>query len=160
MISDLALYPTKCFGWGSGSGGALGRNVKLQLTPKEVDIPHKNNHSQHPIISVYAGDRITMAVTTNGEAYSWGSGPIGRKCVASKKDIPKKLQSPTFVVKCSLGVKHAACISKCENGNHRVFSFGDASDGKLGLKQKRKGIVELPTAITVGGKCIDVACGE
>jgi alpha-tubulin suppressor-like RCC1 family protein len=141
-------YPTECYCWGSGAGGALGETVKVQLTPKRFDLPRKH------IANVFAGDRRTIAQTSNGDAYSWGSDPLGRKCTASNKAVAKKLKSISSLVKFSHGDTHSVAIDI----NGRAFSFGDAAYGKLGLNRRRK--VELPTVIHLGGKCIDISCGE
>ena len=141
-------YPTKCYCWGSGAGGALG-GIKVQLTPKRFDLAQKQ------VASVWAGDRRTIAVMVNGDAYSWGSNPLGRKCTTlSSRALAKKINTKQ-IEKVSQGNNHTVLLTSLGH----VFSFGDATNGKLGLKNKRRGQVDLPQQIVVTDKCVDVACG-
>ena len=142
-------YQTQCYCWGSGAGGALGGSVKIQLSPKRFHVPRKY------IQNAYAGDRRTIALASNGDAYSWGNDPLGRKCAASNKSLARKITKLSSVLKVAHGSTHSVAIDT----RGRAFSFGDAEEGKLGLKLRRRK-VELPTEINLNEKCVDAACGK
>ncbi len=149
MVVVPEPYPTECYCWGSGSGGVLGKNIKVQLTPKSFKLPTKR------IDSVFAGDRRTIVRTDDGGAYSWGSDPLGRKSTPTNKSVAKKMNIGP-ILKVSHGDTHSVFIDT----EGRAFSYGDASDGKLGIKNKRRGNVDLAKKVQLTEKCKDVACGE
>ena len=146
-------YPTFCYCWGSAGGNALGAETKSVLVrPKLFDLKRRD------VSAIFAGDRRAIALTRNGEAYSWGSDPLGRKCVTNaSKSVGKKINTINAPIKkISHGNNHTACL--CRNG--RVFCFGDATDGKLGLKNKQKGRIDLPRVVDLDAPVVDIACGE
>jgi len=156
--------PTQCYCWGSGVGGALGYDSKGLTRRSELKpvLCHRKNliSSCSSVISVSAGHQRSAFVTFDGECYSWGSGPLGRrtKSFASRCKPGKINICGKVVVKVAHGESHSAILTK----NGTVLTFGDASNGKLGLGKKRRGVVVLPKSIPLlhGRKCINLACSH
>lgn len=67
ITNDGALYT---FGW--GQNGALGNGQKdFHLSPTPVNF---FNEKKLKVKDVVAGESYTIAVTENGEVFSWGYG--------------------------------------------------------------------------------------
>lgn len=148
-------YPTSCYCWGSGGGGTLGIENgairKIALRPCRVKIP-----TTSPIVSIASGHHRTAVITNSGHCYSWGKPPLGRKTSSiTSEAMSKRIQINRSVKKIIHGETHSIVVRK----DGSVYSFGDASDGKLGLPNKSRGHVKLPTKIPIQKKCIDAACG-
>lgn len=151
-------YPSQCYCWGSGSGGTLGVNNngsirKISLHPCIITLP-----TSDPVVSIASSDRRNIVITCSGDCYSWGKPPLGRKMASLLAEAkPKKVhvQENCDIEKVILGETHGVILAK----NGSILSFGDATGGKLGLRNKTKGIVQLPTKVSMKDKCVDVACG-
>ena len=148
-------YPTKCYCWGSGGSGTLGiehgKLRKIELRPC-----HMKLLTTSPIVSISAGYHRTVVTTDSGECYSWGKPPLGRQTSSiTSEATAKKIQMKIPVANVIHGETHSIIIAKDKS----VYSFGDASEGKLGLPKKTRGQVILPTKIPRKEKCIDAACG-
>jgi len=77
-LHSLALDSTgKLFGWGTGEGGqlGLGEDAGVHLTPQHVDgFPEGTK-----IKKIAAGERFSMALSTDGQLYTFGSDGTGHK---------------------------------------------------------------------------------
>lgn len=103
--------------------------------------------------------RHYLAVSTNGEVYSWGLGEYGRLGLSecSSKDRPTKILSISEkqIVGASCGTTYSAVISSAGE----VYTFGQGRFGKLGHGNSDDKTV--PTLITAlkSHKVVDVSCG-
>ena len=151
-------YPTTCYCWGSGSGGAIGINKdgsirKISLKPCEVKIP-----TSSPILIIAASTSRTIVKTYSGVCYSWGKPPLGRRTTSLVSEAkPRKidLDQNVEIEKIIHGETHTVLLTK----NGSILSFGDSSSGKLGHRNKSRGIVTIPTKASLRKKCINVVCG-
>eukprot|EP00945_MAST-04E_sp_MAST-4E-sp1_P007226 g7226.t1 len=118
------------FIWGGGWFGRLGLgnsdNVYTPMKLEALDYMF--------IVQVSCGGYHTMAVTTEGEVYTWGRGDE-RLGLGETLDVFE----PTLIV--SLRQKQAAIVSVCAGEEHSlaiaqngtVYSWGKGRYGKLGL---------------------------
>ncbi len=161
MIEDILTipepYPTKLYCWGGGGGGTLGIENgairKVSLKPCHVELP-----TTSPAISASAGHYRTAVTTYSRDCYTWGKPPLGRQTSSiTSEAVPKRVKGAVEgrVKKTIHGETHSVILTT----DGSVFAFGDASDGKLGLRHKTRGQVILPTLVETKTKCIDVACG-
>jgi E3 ubiquitin-protein ligase HERC2 len=77
--------------------------------------------------SVACGEHHTVAVTENGEVYSWGRGRFGALGHESQEDLalPKKVEGLTDIVRVDCGSDYTIALDK----NGKLYSFGDNSYG-------------------------------
>jgi len=145
-----AGIPTSIYIFGSNAGGALSDEVSIARKPRRFSFPRDNASC------CFAGDKRTIVVATTGDAYSWGSVPLGRKSTTHKSRIkPLRIKSVKEPInKVAHGSKHSLLLS-CDK---TVYSFGDAEFGKLGLERKFRGSITVPQKLNVKN-CIDIACG-
>eukprot|EP00347_Sterkiella_histriomuscorum_P015971 403354995 len=116
---------------GSNQEGKLGINdkdMKFIYSPLLID---QLLHSQ--IVDVSCGDNHTVAVTSNGECYSWGQGiygalGIGQVLNRQKPTLIEELRD-IKIVKVSCGARHTLFLAN----NGEVYSCGDGEKGQLGL---------------------------
>lgn len=147
-------YLTQCYCWGSGvSGCTLGiGSGKISLKPKEINVS-----SNSSIVYVAAGYHRTTVINHGGVCYSWGKPPLGRKTstITSEAKVKKIVVTGKPILKVAHGENHSVLLA--DDGS--VYSFGDAKDGKLGIRKKTRGQVILPSKAAVKKKCVDIACG-
>lgn len=70
---------SKVFTWGSGEGGQLG--ISLELLDNflcAVDPLENENLSQKKIVKISSGDAHSLALSSKGEVYSWGTSTSGQ----------------------------------------------------------------------------------
>ena len=147
-----AQIQTSVYIFGSNAGGALSDEVSIARKPRQFSFPLPRGNAR----CCFAGDKRTIVVTTTGEAYSWGSDPLGRKSTTHKNRIkPLRIKAvKEAIFKVAHGSKHSLLLSSDKN----VYSFGDAEFGKLGLERKVRGSITVPQKLNVRN-CIDIACG-
>ena len=131
------------FSWGIASDGRLG-TVEESTTSNEggFSLCPTNVHFKIPndvkIVKISCGALHTLALSSSGLIYSWGSGAGGRLGHGDCSDrwTPTQIQSLKNL-HCSdiaAGTWHSCCvliIPPLKNGGH-VFSFGSGLHGQLG----------------------------
>ena len=137
---------------GMNSGGALEEKGSIARSPRHVSLPLLNDF----VKTVYASDRRNFALTDTGALFSWGSEPLGRKSTTHAAQFkPTRIKSIKHpIAKVANGSKHSLLLTT----DRCVYSFGDAADGKLGLKKRVRGSVISPQKMNVQN-CLDIACG-
>ncbi|XP_013415675.1 probable E3 ubiquitin-protein ligase HERC1 [Lingula anatina] len=142
---------------GKGSYGRLGLgDSNNQSTPKKVNYEGKKIKR---VSSSKGSDGHTLALTADGEVYSWGDGDygkLGHGNTATQK-FPKLIAGPLSgkVVKCiSAGYRHSAAVT--EDG--QLYTWGEGQYGRLGHGDSNsKHLPTLVKSITAVGQ---VACGS
>jgi alpha-tubulin suppressor-like RCC1 family protein len=61
----------KVYSWGANLFSRLGNNLSKVRIPQQVILPAK-------VITIGIGNHHVVAVTQEGEAYSWGKGDFGQ----------------------------------------------------------------------------------
>jgi len=116
------------YSFGFGNNGRLGHGDEAQQnTPKLIDTLDDLN-----IVQVAAGSAHSLALTDDGDVYSFGSGSVGRigHGDEAQQNTPKlidTLDDPN-IVQVAAGVSHSLAVT--DNGD--VYSFGFGSNGRLG----------------------------
>ncbi len=81
-----------------------------------------NGDWSSPIVQVSCGNSHTVALTQNGEVYSWGHGKLGALGHGSDNDepLPKQVKSLKNIVKVQCGSEFTLVLD--EHG--KLFAFG------------------------------------
>ena len=107
------------------------------------------------------GELHSLAVTSNGELYSWGSGSYGQLGNNGRvnRNSPVRVQfSETLQIKKMVAGKHHSMVLTEEG---YVYAFGADNQGQLGLRKKKKN-VEVPTLVSymTSRTVVDIGCGS
>ncbi|CAH0605431.1 unnamed protein product [Chrysodeixis includens] len=146
------------FSWGSDSMGQLGSNLgtHAQDKPKFVKgLATKN------VIQVACGAYHSIALTNNGDLYSWGAnsyGQCGLGTMSNKEMIPQPITSllgvPIALIAC--GSHHTFALSK----SGAVFGWGKNTHGQLGLQDRENKCYPSHLKVLRNVKVCHIACGE
>jgi len=126
LMSDGALYN---WGWGGVLGYSNDGDTGDALVPKRVDSP-----SDVVLVAVAAGDEHTLALTSNGTLYAWGSnswGQLGDGTTDFSQapiNISARIGGITFK-RIAAGWGHSLAL---DNENN-LYSWGSNPLGELGL---------------------------
>jgi YD repeat-containing protein len=124
----------KVFAWGSNSHGQLGDGTTTQR-----NLPVAVNMSGallgKTVIAIAAGERYSLAITSEGKAYSWGwnaSGQLGdgtttQRTLPVAVNIGGVLSGKTIT---AIAVGHQHCLALTTDG--KAYSWGANSNGQLG----------------------------
>ncbi|XP_034402246.1 probable E3 ubiquitin-protein ligase HERC1 isoform X2 [Cyclopterus lumpus] len=143
---------------GKGSYGRLGLgDSNNQSMPKKLVLePHRN---MKKVSSSKGSDGHTLAITVEGELFSWGDGEYGKlghgNSVTQK--YPKIIQGPLFgkVVVCvSAGYRHSAAVTN----DGELYTWGEGDFGRLGHSDSQSR--NVPTLVKDISGVGQVACGS
>ncbi|KAH8259636.1 hypothetical protein KR026_008191 [Drosophila bipectinata] len=146
--------------WGDNDCGQLGQATDQDIVqlPKIV-----RQLVSKTVVQIACGNNHSLALTSCGELYSWGSNIYGQLGVNTPKDMehcnqPVRLSTllgiPVAAIAC--GGNHSFIISK----SSAVFGWGRNNCGQLGLNDEtsRSYPTQLKTLRTLGVRF--VACGD
>ncbi|XP_043943342.1 probable E3 ubiquitin-protein ligase HERC1 [Protopterus annectens] len=143
---------------GKGSYGRLGLgDSNNQTTPKKLSLDPP--HSICKISTSRGSDGHTLAVTTEGEVFSWGDGDygkLGHGSTATQK-YPKLIQGPLVgkrVVCVSAGYRHSAAVT--DDGE--LYTWGEGDFGRLGHSDSQSR--NVPTLVRDISNAGQVVCGS
>ncbi|CAG8550305.1 465_t:CDS:1 [Acaulospora morrowiae] len=138
--------------WGNAEAGQLGRKVSERHATSGL-YPNKLNLIK--IEKIFAGAFHNFAIRQDGTVYAWGLNNFGQ-CGFESKDV--FIMRPTIVeffndkrVKTIAAGEHHT-LALLEDG--RVFGFGRADYGQLGLGKLKERNVTTPTLIKAPSKKI------
>ncbi|XP_021187331.1 probable E3 ubiquitin-protein ligase HERC3 isoform X2 [Helicoverpa armigera] len=146
------------FSWGSDSMGQLGSNLgtHAQDKPKFVKGLATRN-----VIQVACGAYHSIALTNNGDLFSWGAnsyGQCGLGTMTNKEMIPQAITSllgvPIAMIAC--GSNHTFALSK----SGAVFGWGKNTHGQLGLQDRENKCYPSHLKTLRNVKVCHIACGE
>ncbi|XP_076173074.1 HECT and RLD domain containing E3 ubiquitin ligase 4 isoform X2 [Ptiloglossa arizonensis] len=146
------------FSWGSNEEGQLGLNSKniIECTPRMVKTLGTN-----VVVQVACGMKHALALTNNGELYSWGYNNEGQLGLGSDTEIeikPKLVSSlvavPIAFIAC--GGYHSIAISKSGS----IFGWGQNTSGQLGLNDIRNRNVPSQLQTLQNAKVCYASCGK
>ncbi|XP_019845780.2 probable E3 ubiquitin-protein ligase HERC2 [Bactrocera dorsalis] len=148
----------KCFATGYGSGGRLGVGGTDSWA-----IPTLIGSLQHVFIkkvAVNSGGKHCLALTTEGEVYSWGEGEDGKLGHGNRMsyDRPKLIEDLTGIgiVDIACGSAHSAAITS----SGHVLTWGKGRYGRLGHGDSEDQLRPKLVEALLGYRAIDVACGS
>ncbi|XP_059169765.1 probable E3 ubiquitin-protein ligase HERC1 isoform X3 [Physella acuta] len=143
---------------GKGSYGRLGLGDSNNQT-----MPRKLTFDPPAVIkkisSSKGSDGHTLALTTDGELFSWGDGDYGKLGLGGNhtQKSPKLIQGPLCqkVVKCmSAGYRHSAAVTV----DGQLYTWGEGDYGRLGHGDKTSR--NVPKQVKDIGPVGQVACGS
>jgi alpha-tubulin suppressor-like RCC1 family protein len=114
--------------------------------PVPLSLPFKVS-----IASVSAGSRHTLALTMDGDVYSWGWGHLGQLGLGDARSVSQPTKIPTLksIICISAGGVHSACI----DSENYCYTWGSCTYGQLGLgievTETRKCVVPVPSIVTL-----------
>ena len=146
--------------WGGNRDGKLGSGVHKQSTvPSLVHFPDGFEASFGALEQVCCGTTHTMAITTSGTLFSWGSNRYGQLGRETNKKVcdshPNVISSISNVVSADCGLFHAAAIddSGC------LFTWGLPHKGALGYNANSS--QETPREVDYLNEPVaNVQCGD
>eukprot|EP00753_Platysulcus_tardus_P017106 PLAT6280.1.p1 GENE.PLAT6280.1~~PLAT6280.1.p1 ORF type:complete len:428 (-),score=164.11 PLAT6280.1:164-1324(-) len=156
------------FSWGSGKAGQLGhRDSRNQPVPRRV-----KGLQRKGVVAVAGGREHSVAVTREGDVYTWGSGRQG--LLGLGKEAEEELQpvllpffgpdavsfgrlgGPITVRLVACGYLHTVVV----DSNGDVFTWGCAADGRLGLGGDEDAFEPRRVVALQDERVTAVACGQ
>ncbi|XP_061657060.1 probable E3 ubiquitin-protein ligase HERC1 isoform X5 [Syngnathoides biaculeatus] len=143
---------------GKGSYGRLGLgDSNNQSMPKKLVLePHRN---MKKVSSSKGSDGHTLAITMEGEVFSWGDGEYGKlgHGNSATQKYPKIIQGPLsgkVVVCVSAGYRHSAAVTN----DGELYTWGEGDFGRLGHSDSLSR--NMPTLVKDISGVGMVACGS
>ncbi|XP_053688822.1 probable E3 ubiquitin-protein ligase HERC2 isoform X2 [Sabethes cyaneus] len=153
VTPDGKLYAT-----GYGAGGRLGIGGT-----DSVSTPTLVESLQHVIIkkvAVNSGGKHCLALSSDGEVFSWGEGEDGKLGHGNRDsyDRPKLIEalSGIGVIDIACGSAHSACITS----QGHVLTWGKGRYGRLGHGDSEDQLQPKLVEALLGYRAIDIACGS
>lgn len=123
----------KCYSWGHGRSGRLGHGDEL-IQPEPTLI----QGLKHVVVrQVAVSENHTLALTSTGQVYAWGSNRFGQLGIGSVTETsfsahPQLIKSlhKVSVAGISAGDSHSVCFTT----SGEVYSWGSNKNGQLGLR--------------------------
>lgn len=148
----------KLFATGYGAGGRLGiGGIESVSTPTLVE---SLQHVFVKKVAVNSGGKHCLALTSDGEVYSWGEGDDGKLGHGNRLsyDRPKLIEALTRVgvVDIACGSAHSACIT----AEGTVLTWGKGRYGRLGHGDSDDQLRPKLVQALLGHRAVDIACGS
>lgn len=109
------------------------------------------------IVSISAGSRHTIALSSDGAVYTWGWGHVGQLGHGDCNNSPQPVRVANLkATSISAGGMHSACITSSNN----LYTWGSNTYGQLGLgKAYYNKVVCVPTLVQLDEEdCDDNSC--
>ncbi|XP_030028644.1 probable E3 ubiquitin-protein ligase HERC4 isoform X2 [Manduca sexta] len=146
------------FSWGSDSMGQLGSNLGAHAQDKPKFM---KGLATKTVIQIACGAYHSIALTNNGELYTWGAnsyGQCGLGNMSNKEMTPQQITSlvgvPIALI--ASGSNHTFALSK----SGAVFGWGKNSHGQLGLQDRENKCYPTHLKSLRNVKVCHIACGE
>ncbi|XP_059922232.1 E3 ubiquitin-protein ligase HERC2 isoform X1 [Gadus macrocephalus] len=153
VTADGKLYAT-----GYGAGGRLGIGGT-----ESVSTPTLLESIQHVFIrkvAVNSGGKHCLALSSEGEVYSWGEAEDGKLGHGNRSpcDRPRVIESlrGVEVVDIAAGGAHSACITS----SGELYTWGKGRYGRLGHGDSEDQLKPKLVDALQGHRVMDVACGS
>ncbi|KAG8288256.1 E3 ubiquitin-protein ligase herc2 [Homalodisca vitripennis] len=153
VTSDGKVYAT-----GYGAGGRLGLgNTDTVTTPTLIDSLENVFIKK---VAVNSGGKHCMALTFDGEVYSWGEGDDGKlghgnKAMCDRPTLIEALRGKE-IVNIACGGSHSAAVTV----HGELYTWGKGRYGRLGHGDTEDRFVPKLVEALLGYSVVDVACGS
>lgn len=130
LTSDGRIY-----GWGVNWEGAIGDGSNTDRAIP-VLVAASGPMSDESVVAISAGANHSMALTSNGQLFAWGSGSSGGLGNGSRADVnsPSAVATSSFPVDINFrSIAAGANTSMAISTGGQLFSWGYNGDGQLGL---------------------------
>lgn len=153
---SLALTSTgQVLAWGNNVDGELGDGTNSNsAVPVPVHLPKKV-----VVTAIAAGDDDSMAVTSTGQVYAWGTNEYGELGDGSKQDTntPVAVLLPRGTKVIAIGTSYNYSVALTAGGH--VLTWGSNGSGQLGTGFKAASEIPLRVKLPKGIKIIAIANG-
>lgn len=123
--------------WGCNKFGQLGVNTNFSISFVPLEV-----FSNEALTNVYAGWTHSVALTSNGDIFTWGRNQSGQLGAPREvPHIPEKIPTLKNVTQFSAGSQHNLAVTK----DGKLFAWGWNEHGMCGTGDKKD--VEVPTQI-------------
>ncbi|XP_012867362.1 PREDICTED: E3 ubiquitin-protein ligase HERC2 [Dipodomys ordii] len=153
VTADGKLYAT-----GYGAGGRLGIGGT-----ESVSTPTLLESIQHVFIkkvAVNSGGKHCLALSSEGEVYSWGEAEDGKLGHGNRSpcDRPRVIESlrGIEVVDVAAGGAHSACVTAAGD----LYTWGKGRYGRLGHSDSEDQLKPKLVEVLQGHRVVDIACGS
>ncbi|XP_071875024.1 uncharacterized protein isoform X2 [Bombus fervidus] len=148
----------KIFACGSDQEGQLGRGISaIGDSANTPVLVYDSGLSGPKIVQIAAGSHHSLALTSDGGVFAWGSnleGQLGLSDVSGLVNKPTKVHVPEPVKQISAGYYHSTFLT--ESG--LVYVCGESESGKLGIDASFSTQV-APKQMQLPSPAVHVACG-
>ncbi|XP_031837623.2 uncharacterized protein LOC116429160 isoform X1 [Nomia melanderi] len=148
----------KIFACGSDQEGQLGRGTSaIGDSASSPVLVYDTGLAGPEIVQIAAGSHHSLALTSDGGVFAWGSnleGQLGLPDVSGLVNKPTKVQIPEPVKQISAGYYHSSFLT--ESG--LVYVCGESESGKLGVEAKFSTQI-VPKQMQLPSPAVHVACG-
>ncbi len=135
FFHTLALDSTgKVYAWGDGVYGQLGNSNSVQQN-SPVAVTTTGALSGKTIVAIAAGGRMSMALDSNGQLYTWGqngSGEVGDGTTTTRNAPVAVSTTGLLSGKNITAISSAYSKSMALDSNGRVYAWGSNAYGQLG----------------------------
>jgi alpha-tubulin suppressor-like RCC1 family protein len=145
------------YSWGSNSQGQLGHGDFISRM-----LPTKIEKFCESVVQIRCGDYFSMALSSSGTVYCWGSGEYGQSGEAEATwTVPTVMETLMLQAKSissiSAGANHAIALSYSGD----AYSWGCGTNGQLGHNiGSGEEISNLPSRVEVDFKVCEIFCGR
>eukprot|EP00698_Gefionella_okellyi_P005691 TRINITY_DN15158_c0_g1_i1.p1 TRINITY_DN15158_c0_g1~~TRINITY_DN15158_c0_g1_i1.p1 ORF type:complete len:374 (+),score=45.87 TRINITY_DN15158_c0_g1_i1:36-1157(+) len=141
--------------WGCGADGQLGHGTTAnELLPARVDVLKGT-----AIVDVACGGQHTVALSSNGQVWSWGLGEYGQlgHGGTASKYIPTRISAldSRQVVQLACGWAHSVALT----AKGEVYTWGRGFEGQLGVGKDTCSLAPRFVAALHGAVVTKIACG-
>ncbi|MFZ5948284.1 MAG: T9SS type A sorting domain-containing protein [Stygiobacter sp.] len=153
----------KAYGWGYGNAGQLGNNDWTSVNTLPTEVTTSGALNGKIIKQIACGDYHTIALTIDGQVYSWGRNDYGQLGNSNQQNsnVPvKTLGLAKTIIQIAAGSRHSVALAS----DGTIFTWGNNDYGQLGDGNKTT-IKNLPIEVnqtgSLSGKTvIQVAAGS
>jgi alpha-tubulin suppressor-like RCC1 family protein len=139
---------TRLVAWGYNHAGRLGDGTETDRT-SPVDVAATGGLAGKTIVNVCAGGNFSLALTSDGRVFAWGSGPLGTGDNSSSMVPVEITASGPLAGKSIVSIAAAGhCLALTEEGQVYGWRFND--DYQLGLGYYAFSIL-IPTLLDAPG---------
>ncbi|XP_068720941.1 E3 ubiquitin-protein ligase HERC2-like [Montipora capricornis] len=148
----------KVYATGYGHGGRLGLGGTDTVT--SIRLLESLQHVVIKKVAVHSGGKHAMALSMEGDVYSWGEGDDGKLGHGSRGscDRPRVVEAlrGKSIMEIACGGSHSACIT----GNGELYTWGKGRYGRLGHGDSEDQLLPKLVEALRGQRVLDVACGS